>query len=498
MKTHTPFMLLILSLLQAACTAMSGPAPLFEKKNAVSDPAIIRAMEALEAAAKKVAGDPTRPVFHFRPPANWMNDPCGAIYYRGYYHLFYQLNPYDDVWARIHWGHAKSRDLVRWKHLPPALAPMENELRCNSGCVALNDLGRPMIFYTHVPNYDAPRDQRVAISDRDMITWERYPGNPILHLDTHGGPRFGGSGWDAPYVFREAGRSLMIIGADSLGSDRAVPIYEAVEPDFSRWQYKGLLFNISKKDLPNLEVPMFRRLGDRWLLTLSPGGPIVYWLGSFDPDTLTFAPKTEKMVFSPTRDLYAQHIFADNRDRCILLGWIRGFKGDRGWNGCMSLPRILSLDSDGRLRQRPLPALERLRTRHTALRNLQLDGVRTLEKPLPDTVEIAAVFEGRSAASFGIRLTGCDDSFAVSLGGGKINAAGVEAAVVSDGDPGITSLRIYLDRTVLEVFVNDGLQSISKVVYPGSGDIKLELFAENGIAVVKSLDVWRINAIWKD
>ena len=132
----------IAGLLALACFATPAPA----------DPAIAKAMNALRRAAMRVHADPTRPVYHFRPPAQWMNDPCGGIYYKGYYHLFYQLNPYGDQWGNIHWGHARSKDLIYWEHLPIAIATAQNELRCNSGCVTINKQGVPMIFYTHVPN----------------------------------------------------------------------------------------------------------------------------------------------------------------------------------------------------------------------------------------------------------------------------------------------------------------------------------------------------------
>ena len=80
-------------------------------------------MAARRAAEPRAASDPTRPAYHFHPPAGWMNDPNGTIYHSGWYHLFYQHNPFGDRWGSIHWGHARSRDLVRWEHLPIALGP---------------------------------------------------------------------------------------------------------------------------------------------------------------------------------------------------------------------------------------------------------------------------------------------------------------------------------------------------------------------------------------
>jgi beta-fructofuranosidase len=181
------------------------------------------------------------------------------------------------------------------------------------------------------------------------------------------------------------------------------------------------------------------------------------------------------------------------------VGWTRNFKSGRGWNGCLSLPRVLSLDSAGRLRQRPVPALRKLRKRHAKVEAVTLDKDRPrLEKQVPDTVEIVAVFDPCDAKSFGMKLVGSDETAGIRCGGGTIDVAGVKSKLkpAADGD-GLT-LQVYLDRSVLEVFLNDGLQSVSKVVYLGGSELTLELFAEGGGVRVKSLDVWRMRPVWKE
>ena len=103
-----------------------------------------------EAPPEQLGQDPQRPGYHFLPPANWLNDPNGLMYWQGEYHLFYQYNPYGPRHRTIHWGHAVSTDLVFWQHLPLALAPTPgspDEDGCWSGC-AINDQGVPTLIYT--------------------------------------------------------------------------------------------------------------------------------------------------------------------------------------------------------------------------------------------------------------------------------------------------------------------------------------------------------------
>ncbi len=493
-------LILLVSLLAACSTSPARDvAPTGAKKTPMhsSDPAIDRAMKALYAAAEKVRNDPTQPVFHFRPPAQWMNDPCGGLYHKGWYHIFYQLNPYGDTWAEIHWGHARSKDLVYWERLPIAMAPLPHEVRCNSGCVTINKRKEPMILYTSVLR-GSPRQQCAALGDDDLITWKRHPDNPLLDLKTHGGPKFGG-GWSDMFVFEEAGRTFMLIGVDNLGSDVAVPIYETQDPGFSRWKYKGLLYRAAKKKIRNMEVPMFCKLGGKWVLLFHPGGAIKYLIGDFDLGSLTFKPETEGEI-TPSRDFMSPHIFFDDKDRCILYGWIRGFKSGRGWNGCMSLPRVISLDEAGNLRQRPVPELSKLRTKHSKHEKMTLNNAATqLENPGTNTLEIIVTFESGSAKTFGLRLGRSKEqekTVTISYDNRNLTVAGVETALALDNADKTLTLHIFLDRTVLEVFANDGRRYMAKVVYLDQDKPDIELFAEGGTATVRSLDLWNIKSIW--
>ncbi len=141
-------------------------------------PAIAAAEASVAAQAPLVAHDPNRPIYHFRPPAYWMNDPNGTIYHNGYYHVFYQFNPYADFSHDIHWGHTRSKDLVHWEQLPVAIPPSYDldESGVWSGCMAINEEGRPVAFYTSVGvGRKRPFQQRATVGDDDLLTWQPHP-----------------------------------------------------------------------------------------------------------------------------------------------------------------------------------------------------------------------------------------------------------------------------------------------------------------------------------
>ncbi|MCB0125842.1 MAG: glycoside hydrolase family 32 protein, partial [Caldilineaceae bacterium] len=344
-----------------------------------TNPAITRAMESVAAAEPKAAADPTRPVYHFHPPANWMNDPNGTIYHNGYYHLFYQHNPYGDTWGHMHWGHARSTDLVQWEQLPIALWPSldAGEEHVFSGCAAVNGAGEPMLIYTSVKTGDrdsrAANEQWAAVGDADWINWQKHPENPILALETHGGPPFE-KDWRDPFIFTEAGRTFLVLGGE-YDNVAAVALYEATDDSLAHWRYCKLLYQESRTTTRFMECPNFFKVGEKWVLLTSPYQPVEYVVGDFDVETLTFIPEHEGTLDPGADDVpnfYASNILYDPNGRCILLGWIRGFPSGKGWNGCLALPRVLAIAPDGRPEQLPLPQLQQLRDQHIGQSDLQL------------------------------------------------------------------------------------------------------------------------------
>ncbi len=467
---------------------------------------ITRYWKAVEAAVPKAAEDPTRPVCHFRPPAQWMNDICGAIYDKGYYHIFYQLNPFGDTWGAndSSWAHARSKDLVRWEHLPIALAPRTDrgERRCNSGCVARNADGTPMIFYTFVPARTSAtklgkREQWAAVAcDDELKTWQRVKENPLLAAGENGVPADINGGWSDPFVFRAGGRTFATFKSCGGG------VCEAENKELTKWKYIGRIDGVEG------ECPNFFKLGGRWVLLRSTYPPS-YQIGRFDPEKMRFemnGPRgTLDYVYGPkrsgpnSRGFYGTNVLFDADGRCVLFGWVSGFKPGRGWNGCMSIPRILTLGSDERPIQTPAPELEKLRGEHVNVENLTLKNESKVIQRAGDTFEVRAEFTPGDAKSFGLKLgpsNGRAGGFTIACNGKNLNAAGTEVPDVLTDKQKTLKLRLFFDKSVMELFIGDGRQTVTRVVYPESGNLRVEAFAAGGTATIKRLDAWALKPIW--
>jgi len=470
----------------------------------VSDDALLwqKAEASVEAAIPQAEKDPTRPVYHFRPPSQWMNDICGAIYYKGYYHAFYQYNPFSgDSWGVDNsvWAHARSKDLVHWEDLPWAFLPMKNrgERRCNSGCITLDSNEKPTIFYTFVPNRGKRHQWGLKPLDDDLIEWDRVSNEPLMAAGKSGIPSSVNGGWSDPFVFRSDGRTFVTF--KSCGG----LVCEAKDKELTKWEYAGRLEGVSG------ECPNFFPLKDKWVLIRSTH-PISYVVGDFDARSIAFNSggsagtmdygfgKNPPKDRSWTRGLYGTNALEDKKGRRILLGWICGFKPRRGWNGCMSLPRILTLDEEQRLIQSPAPELKKLRGDRHAVQKLALNNKEQRLKGIAgDTMEILAEFEAGDAETFGLKVRQSQDgknAVTIRYTNGNLNVAGTDVPLKLIS--GRLKLHLFIDKSVIEVFINDGVTSVTRVEYPGENDLGVSVFAENGNATLRSLDVWKLKSIW--
>lgn len=459
--------------------------------------ALLRAMSSVQNAAERAAVDPARPRFHFRPPANWMNDPNGPIQFDGWHHIFYQQNPYGDAWENMHWGHARSRDLVTWEHLPIALWPSQalGERHVFSGCATTNAAGQPMIFYTSIGGSE-PQCWIAVPEDRDLLRWRKHPANPVLTEKTPGIPYFD---FRDPFVFRDAGRVFMVHGGNlnrGQGGQAVVSLYEAQNPDLTQWSYRGILFTHPDPKVANIECPLFFPLGDRFVLITSPHRSPDWFIGTFDPASGRFTAEREGIV--DQGNFYAPNAFFDEQGRGLLWGWVNGFKSGKGWNGCLTLPRVLTL-VDGRLRQAPAVEVETLRVRGVALDPVRLCNASQIippERLRGDMIEWRVTLTLNGASSAGLRVhRSADGTRGVNLDFDGTHLQVGDTRVPLGEARASLKLHLFLDRSLLEVFADDGRVCVTKVIGFSDADSGLEFYARGGEAVFGA-DAWELRPTW--
>jgi len=335
-------------------------------------PALARSIAAAEALEQKLAADPMRPQFHLLPAANWMNDPNGPIYFNGHYHMFYQYNPNAAVWGDMHWGHAVSRNMIHWRHLPIALAPTPggpDAQGCFTGTAALQD-GKVVLLYTGVRS--APEDaatikdganslresQCLAVADdASLITFTKRA-QPVI-ADPPPGIEVSGFRDPSPWPTRDGW--FMTVGSGIRHRHGLVLLYHST--DLRTWQYlHPLAVGSDSGDM--WECPEFFPLGDKHVLIYSSQGKAHWQTGSLDEREMVFHPQK-----SGTLDLgsyYAPKTQLDKDGNRILWGWIQEARPETeykaaGWACLMSLPRQLTLAEDGGLKIDVAPAVDQLR-----------------------------------------------------------------------------------------------------------------------------------------
>jgi beta-fructofuranosidase len=180
--------------------------------------------------------------------------------------------------------------------------------------------------------------------------------------------------------------------------------------------------------------------------------------------------------------------------RRIVWGWVNGFPGGHGWNGCLSLPRVLSLSRDGRLEQRPAPQLAKLRGTPVKWKNILLDASpKIFALPRTNTLEIEADID--LEAGSGVIVGFKEEPISFLFDGAKLKFLNDEIPFTLAGKDKKLRARIFVDRSVLEVFVNDELCA-TKVIQPISVNDSLELSATGGGAKARLIEAWPMKTIW--
>lgn len=463
-----------------------------------------------------LADDRYRPAYHFTAPANFLGDPNGTIHWDGAFHLFYQHNP-DDAYdnpRRMHWGHAVSRDLVHWRDLPIALAP-EPGGPDRSGCYsggAIDLDGVPALVY-----YGNPDGICVATSTDGLRTWSRHPSNPLIPHPTD--PEAGWRAWD-PCAWRDGDTWYLVCGGKVEGAGDTAFLFRS--RDFVNWDYRGLLYEPGNES--DCAVPDLFRLGEAHvLLFASHERGVQYYVGAMEGEQ--FVPRRHgRMNFGgfslESGTLCAGLSLRDDADRRLMFGWVTEGRTEAaqrasGWSGVMCLPRVLALGGDGLLRIEPVPELQALRGVHRRFDDLHvpagapapLDGVDA------SCSEVAVAFERETAGEVGIAVGRSPDGAEetrivysraegrISLDPGDSSAApdvvgrAVQHAPLDLDTDEALQLRIFIDRSIVEVFAN-GRQCLTQRIYPSRSDSRgVALFAQLDAGVC-SVDVWQMRSIW--
>ena len=472
-----------------------------------------RAEHALQDAAKK-RGNAFYPLFHLAPPAGWMNDPNGLIYHQGVYHAFYQHHPFSENWGPMHWGHATSKDMVNWQHQPVALAPGEDYDRdgCFSGS-AVDDNGVLSLIYTgHVwlngeGNDSAIREVQCLATSEDGIHFTKQgviltPPDNIMHFRD-------------PKVWRENGCWWMVIGARDNSDCGQVLLYKGTS--LQSWVLDRVLAKADSHTGYMWECPDFFPLGDEHILMCSPQGIKAQGddyqnlfqsgclRGSWQPGQ-DFTITEGFTELDHGHDFYAPQSFTATGGRRIVIAWMDMWESvmpskAEGWAGCMTLPRELTL-RDGKVRMMPVNEIETLRREHYPVAPCVLgNGVRPLVEDA-QAVELITQWDltASDAERFGIKF-GDGVSLFVDTQAQRLCLErdfpmhGIKDARSIALTPGQRlDLRMFIDRSSVEIFVNQGDATFSSRIYPQPDQRALSVFATNGKAALVHGDVWTLSA----
>ena len=450
-----------------------------------------------------------RSQFHFTSKRGWNNDTNGMVYYDGEYHMFYQHNPFGWPWGNMTWGHAVSTDMIHWKELGDALHPDELGTIFSGGAVVdhKNTSGfqtgdeKPIVcFYTSAGgenpwSKDQPFTQSIAYSNDRGRTFTKYKGNPII-----GNIR--GPNRDPKVIWHEPkNKWVMVLYVEENDMDFFT------STDLKNWTKTSRLKSFH--ECPELfELPVD---GDennkKWVLY---GAAADYFIGSFDGKE--FKPETESIKFDYGNAFYASQTFSDIPEedgRRIMMGWGKVPMPEMPFNQMITFPVVLTLkttDEGIRMFAEPVEEVEKLHKKKHSFTDETIDGTKILHGIKGELFHIKAEFEVGDASSFGLIIREYNITYDVKerriVCTGPENDIGPERfykphdAPLEPVDEKIT-LEILVDRTMVEVFPNNGRYYFPLGAYLVDRDPAIKVFSENGKTKLKNLEIHELNSIWK-
>lgn len=467
-------------------------------------------VDALESALR----DRWYPAYHIAARAGWINDPNGLAYYNGRYHVFFQHHPYGTQWGPMHWGHVSSTDLVHWDREPIALAPSIEADRdgCWSGSCVTGDDGRLYAFYTGNRWLGDPSVDRAHLQVQCAAVCA--DGTRFQKLGVVVPNNEGLGNFRDPKVWRQGDVWCMIVGQQSHENRGQISLYTS--SDLIAWDYAGILYQSPDPCVRMLECPDFFCLDGRWVLCFSamgmqPDGYIArnhnnagYVVGSWELGH-PFEAHTDFRPLDWGHSYYAPQSFTAPDGRQVMFGWMSDFSFSipsmaDGWCGLLTLPRELSLRGDNVLLSNPVQEIDRLFEASHTLGNVALSAnqelliASDLRRGLLDlTYDLASTTAERTGLKIHQTGNGCHLYVAYDAQTGYVAAdarctelgnRGYRAVPVSGGT---LRLRVYVDNSSIEVYVNDGEAVLSELSFPGDGPCSVVLTSESGTATINAV-----------
>lgn len=447
------------------------------------------------------------PVFHVTGGVGWINDPNGFAPYKGEYHLFFQYYPYDVQWGPMHWGHVKTRDFIRWEFLPCALAPdmeYDKDGCFSGGAVELPD-GRHLLMYTGVRKVETEEGkvedrQTQCIAIGNGVDYEKSERNPVI---TGADLPEGGSIIDFrdPKIWREGDTFYAVIVNRGANGSGTVLLYES--SDGTHWKLNGNICQCNNRYGRMWECPDIFSLDGKDVLIHSAqdmraegleyhaGNGKVYHIGKLDRENLKFRDEVIRAM-EYGLDFYAPQTMETEDGRRIMIGWMQCWESSRQlpddlhFMGQMTLPRELHIKNN-RLCQWPVRELENYRAGKVSYHNVQVQGETTLPGVCGRVLDLSLRIRPAEESGYGrfdLEFAKDEDNRCVislfpETGTIRMDRtySGFRHDVITtrefyaDFSGGEIRLRLILDRYSAELFVGEGEQASSMVIYtPESAD----------------------------
>lgn len=468
-----------------------------------------------------------RPVYHHTPAYGWMNDPNGMFYKDGVYHLYFQWNPYGSVWANMHWGHSTSTDLMHWNFEGCAIVPDAWGAIFSGSCVVDHNntagfgKGAVVAFYTSAKAtpWGDVQSQSMAYSLDNGKTFTKYEGNPILTSSE--------KDFRDPKVFWYApGKHWVMI----LAVGQHMEIYSSV--NLKEWKKESEFGAMQGAhggvwECPDLvEIPVEGTREKKWVLicNLNPGGPFggsaaQYFVGSFDGKKFVNESPTQTKWMDWGKDNYATVTWNNAPDgRCIALGWMSNWQyannvPTRQYRSANTLARDLTLYREGQelyLKSTPSVEVKKARGKKVSIPSFRVSEKHEIVNLFEDNqgayeVEILIQNAGASKIAFCLlNDKGEKVSMYYDLNRKQFVMDRSESGTVdfSKDFPAVTvapanvdkelTLRLFVDRSSIEAFGEDGKFVMTNLVFPSQPYVKMCFEADKNGYAVKSLNVYKL------